>query len=183
LVGHADGAGVLAADAAVGGDARELDGVTRRREPDVGGARVDPEAAALAAVHGDGVAVGVEIQPRGGGGDGEVAGRGRQRGAGDGERRRGAAGGHADRTGVLAADGAVGGDARELDGVTRRREGVGRARGDAEAAALAPVHGDGVAVGVEVLPRRGGGGGEVAGRRRQRRAGGGGRRRRGAGGR
>src|SRR5439155_794680 len=123
-----------------GGAARVLDDVSRRGEG-VGRARGEAEAAALAAVHGDGVAVGVEILPRGGGGDGEVPGRGRQRRAGDGERGRRAAGGHGDRTGVLAADGAVGGDARELDGVTRRREGVGRARGDAEAAALAPVHG------------------------------------------
>src|SRR5439155_11937594 len=89
----------------------------------------------------------------------------------DRERGRRAAGGHGDGAGVLAADGAVGGDAAELDGVTCRREGVGGARGDAEAAALPAVHGDGIAVGVEVLPRRRGGDGEVPGRRRQRRAG------------
>src|SRR2546422_1261961 len=45
-----------------------------------------------------------------------------------------------------------------------------------------PVHGDGVAVGVEIQPRGGGGDGEVAGRRRQRRAGDGERRRGAAGG-
>src|SRR5439155_1449886 len=103
--------------------------------------------------------------------------------AGDGERRRRTAGGHGDGAGVLAADGAVGGDAAELDGVTRRREGVGGARVDAEAAALSAVHGDGVAVGFEVLPRRRGGDGEVPGRGRHRRAGDGERGGRGVGGR
>src|SRR5205823_7431033 len=85
--GYAHGAGVLAAHRAVPGDARELDCMTRRGEPAVGGARVDAEAAALAAVHGDGVAVRVEILPGGRRGDGEVPGGGRRRRAGNGERR------------------------------------------------------------------------------------------------
>src|SRR5207247_2431510 len=74
--GHGHGPRILAADGAVAGDARELDGVTQRGEPAVGGARVDPQAAALAAVHGDGVAVGVEVLPGCRGGDGQVPGRG-----------------------------------------------------------------------------------------------------------
>src|SRR5205823_10748820 len=90
---------------------------------------------------------------------------------GDGDRGRRAAATRGSADLVLAADGAVGGDAAELDGVTRRREGVSGARVDAEAAALSAVHGDGIAVGVEVLPRRRGGDGEVPGRGRQRRAG------------
>src|SRR5439155_1587491 len=109
-------------------------------------------------------AVRVEVLPRRRGGDGEVPGRGRQRRTGDGERRRRTADGHGDGAGVLAADGAVGGDAAELDGVTRRREGVGGARVDAEAAALIPDALPIVAVRVEVLPRRRGGDGEVPGR-------------------
>src|SRR5438067_2278567 len=53
--GHADTTGVLAAHGAVARHAGERDRVTRRGEPAVGGARVDADAAALAAVHGDGV--------------------------------------------------------------------------------------------------------------------------------
>src|SRR5207302_6029547 len=84
--GHAHGAGVLAAHSAVAGQAGERDRVTGRGEPAVGGARVDAEATVLAAVHGDGVAVGVEILPRGRRGDGEVLGRLLHRGTVGGER-------------------------------------------------------------------------------------------------
>src|SRR5205807_6554919 len=104
------------------------------------------EAAALAAVYGDGVAVGVEVLSRRRIGDGQVPGRGRQRRARNGERRRGAAGGHGDSPRILAAHRAVPGDARELDRMTRRGEpGIGGARVDAEAPALATVHGAGLA--------------------------------------
>src|SRR5205085_2462906 len=141
------------------------------------------EAAALTAVHGDGVAVGVEVLSRRRIGDGQVPGRGRQRRARDGERRRGAAGGHGDGARVLGADRAVLGAVRVLGRLTRRGERVPYATlFRSEAAALAAVYGDGVAVGVEVLPRRRRGDGQVPGRRRQRRAGNGERRRGAAGG-
>src|SRR5205814_8629824 len=104
------------------------------------------------------VAVRVGAAARRAGGDVQGTGGG---GAADGEGFGGRLpGGHVNGVRGASAHGAVGGDAGELDGMAADAE---PGEGDASAAvardrlAGGAVHGNGVAVGVEVVTRRAGG--------------------------
>src|SRR5947199_10251782 len=94
-----------------------------RREPGVGRAGVEAEAAALAAVHGHGIAA-RRVGPRGSGGDGEAPG---ERCAADTEARGGRLpSGHVDRLRRAAAYAAVARWLAEGDGVAAGHEPIER---------------------------------------------------------
>src|SRR5205085_9380 len=180
-IGVADAAGgdvcaarILAAHGAVRREPGKRDSVTAGRERGERDAAARSDRPAVA-VHGDRVAIGIEVRAAGGGRYREVAGGGRDRRAGHRERVRdrlarnnryrvrsapahAAVRRHAVRTRGAAGRGPVGG--RGAGAV------VGRAR-----LAVAAVHGDRVAVGIEVRAGRARRHGETAGRGWYRRAG------------
>jgi len=125
------------------------------RQAAEGDAAVRRDRLAPAAIHRDRVAVGIDVRARGAGRHRQTAAR---RAAAHRERRRaGATRRHGDGPRVVPAHAAVPGDARKRHAVIARgdsAEGHDPVRGDRFA--LASVHGDRVAVGIEIGAGRGG---------------------------